>query len=598
MMPEGPEVRTLVDQLQPAVGKRLVNLQFLSGRYTTHGKPRGFDEFRKTMTNYIKEDARNVDIVTSWNCKGKFIWFTLDQGSKWREGGEMTKEEEERKEQEDEDYHRSIWITLGMTGRFVREGMVGENASNENEVTARNNSKLPRWYLEFLDETEAQNQERPPTTRKIYYHDTRNFGTLRFSLSKSELEEKLQSLGPDILTDDFTQQAFLKIVRKQRQELNVCKFLMDQSKISGVGNYLLSESLYRANLDPFCTLGEITDDQARKLFTEIVDTARASYESQGMTIKDGGSYRDLDGNKGKFTFELQCYGRDYCPKGNQVIRETDGPHGRAIWYVKDQLLTHNKRERFGAMAGLGKVNQSNEQEKNLEDMSLTLSEALTDESWREALASFLNSEKFDRLSRFVESERRLHTVYPLSQDVFSALNQCPLDQVKVVIIGQDPYHGPGQGHGFAFSVQKGIDAPPSLRNIFKELQADEGIRSPTHGNLENWTRQGVLLLNTVLTVRRGEANSHSKMGWEDFTDEVVRILNDRREGIVFLLWGSPAAKKGKAVDLSKHTVLTTSHPSPLGATKTNTPFLGSRCFSRCNKVLVDRGQSPIDWNII
>jgi uracil-DNA glycosylase len=543
------------------------------------------------MTNYLKEDVRNVDVVTSWNCKGKFIWFTLDKG-KWNEGmdhvGEgMAKEIEDEDEENEEDFYRSIWVTLGMTGRFVREARMEEHvANNGNEATATGRtSKLPRWYLEFLDENESLNQNgSAPTTKKIYYHDTRNFGTLRFSLSKKELEEKLDSLGPDILTDDFTEQVFLGIVRNQRQELNVCKFLMDQSKISGVGNYLLSEALYRANLDPFCSLGDITDDQARTLYTTIKDTARASYESQGMTMKDGGSYRDLDGNKGKYTFELQCYGREYCPKGNQVIRETDGPHGRAIWYVKDQLLTTNRR-RFGAMASLSQANQSKmsvgpndeQMEKSLqkEDLGLTLSEALTDESWREALASFLNSETFDRLCRFVESERRLHTVYPLSQDVFSALNHCPLDHVKVVIIGQDPYHGPGQGHGLAFSVQKGIDPPPSLRNIFRELQADEGIRSPTHGNLESWARQGVLLINTVLTVRRGEANSHSKMGWEDFSDEVVRILNERREGIVFLLWGAPAAKKGKAIDLSKHTVITTSHPSPLGASKTDSPFLVS-----------------------
>jgi len=600
MMPEGPEVRTLVDQLQPAVGKRLVNLQFLSGRYTTHGKPRGFDEFRKTMTNYLKDDDHGqVDVVTSWNCKGKFIWLTLDQG-RWIGGGGGGAEGGVGIDVDEEDYYRSIWITLGMTGRFFREEKVRDKIPNNgNEVTSSSSSnrdsKQPRWYLEFLDEDETMSQkDERPTTKKIYYYDTRNFGTLRFSLSKRELEEKLDSLGPDILTNTFEEEVFLDIVRKQRQELNICKFLMDQSKISGVGNYLLSEALYRAKLDPFSSLGEITDDQARKLYAEIIDTARASYNSQGMTIKDGGSYSDLDGNKGKYSFELQCYGRDYCPKGNQIIRETDGPHGRAIWYVKDQLLSSNSR-RLGDMATHAddvNLNQSKE------DLDLTLTEALTDESWRDALATFLNSETFDRLSRFVESERKLHTVYPLSQDVFSALNKCPLDNVKVVIIGQDPYHGPGQGHGLAFSVQRGIDPPPSLRNIFKELQADEGIRSPPHGNLENWARQGVLLLNTVFTVRRGEANSHSKMGWEDFSDEVVRVLNDRREGIVFLLWGSPAAKKGRAIDLSRHTVITTSHPSPLGASKTDSPFLGSRCFSRCNEVLVASGQSPIDWNII
>jgi uracil-DNA glycosylase len=157
--------------------------------------------------------------------------------------------------------------------------------------------------------------------------------------------------------------------------------------------------------------------------------------------------------------------------------------------------------------------------------------------------------------------------------VFSALNKCPFEDVKVVIIGQDPYHGHGQGHGLAFSVQEGVNPPPSLKNIFKELESDVGIDHPSHGNLECWATQGILLLNTVLTVRRGEANSHSKMGWEDCSDEIVEALNEKRDGLVFLLWGAPAAKKGKTLDASKHTVIKTSHPSPLGATKTKTPFL-------------------------
>jgi len=220
-----------------------------------------------------------------------------------------------------------------------------------------------------------------------------------------------------------------------------------------------------------------------------------------------------------------------------------------------------------------------------------------DDSWKEVLGEFITSEKFKQLSTFVTSERENNVVYPPPQQVFAALNLCPFDKVKVIIIGQDPYHGPSQGHGLAFSVQKGVKPPPSLRNIFKELNNDLGIPNPKHGNLNHWAEQGVLLLNTVLTVRAGEANSHSRMGWEDFTDEIVTKLNEEKEGLVFLLWGSSAAKKGKEIDLNRHFVIKTSHPSPLGATKTKSPFLGSRCFSKCNDALVSIGVDKIDWNI-
>ena len=449
------------------------------------------------------------------------------------------------------------------------------NAVEEDDGTTH---KQPRWYFEFLDES-TMNPEK--NTKKIFYYDTRNFGTLRFCLSKKELMKKLDSLGPDIL-DDITENQFMEILRKQRQSMNICKFLMNQGKISGVGNYLLSEALYRAMLDPFASLDEISDEQALDLYTEVVDTARASYEAQGMT-KSGGSYRDVEGDEGQYSFSLQCYGREYCPKGNKIIRETDGPHGRTIWYVEDQLFMPRSEREVAKNGEEVKVISKRPKKASVEysfvqreDANLTIPEALQDESWKVELAPFLGSEKFDRLTRFVASERRLHTVFPLTQDVFAAFNMCPFDQVKVVIIGQDPYHGPGQGHGLSFSVQKGVKPPPSLKNIFKELEADEDIDVPIHGNLEQWANQGVLLLNTVSTVRQGEANSHSKMGWEDFSDEVVEALNERKEGLVFLLWGAPAAKKGKAVDKSKHTVITTSHPSPLGATKTSSPFLVSK----------------------
>lgn len=207
--------------------------------------------------------------------------------------------------------------------------------------------------------------------------------------------------------------------------------------------------------------------------------------------------------------------------------------------------------------------------------------------------------------------RKSATVYPHPSDVFSALTLTPMDKVKVVIVGQDPYHGPNQGHGLCFSVRKGVAVPPSLKNIYKELKNDpdvdfprNGGPMPTHGYLERWAKQGVLLLNAVLTVRRGEANSHKKRGWEAVTDEILRVLaKDRKnsgKGLVFLLWGKPASKKIESVlgqNKRSQTIIATSHPSPLGATKTNAPFLGSKCFSRANQALVEMGLEPIDWNV-
>ncbi len=570
MMPEGPEVRTLVDQLQSGVGQRLVNLQFVSGRYTTHGKPKGFEKFRQTMTSYKVDNTTNIDVVQEWNCKGKFIWLSLD-GGKVR-GGEMTGESGS-----DNDFYRSIWITLGMSGRFLRDPF-----EQDDRGTSHNQ---PRWYFEFLDEKEHNPDK---ITRKIYYYDTRNFGTLRFSTSKSELMEKLKSLGPDILYD-CSEASFLELMRKQVQTMNICKLLMNQKKIAGIGNYILSEALYRSNVDPFASLSEISDDQAKLLYAEVVQTAKESYRAQGVTRRDRGSYRDIDGNEGNYSFSLQCYGREYCAKGKKVIRDTDGPHGRTIWYVKDQLFVPRLEQKHVVPRLLPSAqtdqsivldgNPTNEKMVNsssteqIVDEDLSLIEALQEDSWKKELDSFLNSETFTRLSDFVASERRHHDVYPPSQDVFSALNKCPFDDVKVVIIGQDPYHKEGQGNGLAFSVREGVQPPPSLRNIFKELEADVNIVKPRHGNLEYWATQGVLLLNTVLTVRQGKANSHSNIGWEAFTDEIVDLLNDKHDGLVFLLWGAPAAKKGKAIDESRHTVIITSHPSPLGATRTKHPFL-------------------------
>mmetsp|Transcript_12283 Transcript_12283/g.23010 ORF Transcript_12283/g.23010 Transcript_12283/m.23010 type:complete len:384 (-) Transcript_12283:3389-4540(-) len=251
---------------------------------------------------------------------------------------------------------------------------------------------------------------------------------------------------------------------------------------------------------------------------------------------------------------------------------------------------------------------------------------LTEESWKNALQKYFEKPSFASLASFVARERKNHQVYPPPQDTFTALNLVPLDKVKVVVVGQDPYHGSGQGHGLAFSVRKGVPIPPSLKNIYKELldNRDCGLNLiPKHGCLERWARQGVLLLNTVLTVRRGEANSHKNRGWEDFTDEVIRCLftktkkhnnshNNNTEsercnsagGIVFLLWGAPASKKAESI-LKKYSgvghvktvVLCSSHPSPLGAHKTDSPFMGSQCFANANEALRSMGLAEIDWGV-
>uniref|UniRef100_A0A7S2PRN2 Uracil-DNA glycosylase n=1 Tax=Leptocylindrus danicus TaxID=163516 RepID=A0A7S2PRN2_9STRA len=236
--------------------------------------------------------------------------------------------------------------------------------------------------------------------------------------------------------------------------------------------------------------------------------------------------------------------------------------------------------------------------------------------WSTALKKHTSRSSFASLAKFVANERASQTIFPPAHETFSCLNMTPLSSVKVVIIGQDPYHGPGQGHGLAFSVKRGVQIPPSLRNIYKEVingnhratttaAAESSTKSsldykklmPSHGTLTSWAAQGVLLLNTVLTVRRGHANSHKKRGWEEFTDEIVRILNKEMDGLVFLLWGRPAAEKGKCINRTKHVVICTSHPSPLGASKTNAPFLGSSCFVRANDELEKRGKEPIDWSI-
>lgn len=216
-------------------------------------------------------------------------------------------------------------------------------------------------------------------------------------------------------------------------------------------------------------------------------------------------------------------------------------------------------------------------------------------TWKEVLAGEREKLYFKDLISFVETRRAEGViVYPPNAEVFNALHLTPFADVKVVILGQDPYHGPRQAHGLCFSVQKGVPPPPSLVNIFKELHQDLGISPPKHGCLEKWATQGVLLLNAVLTVEAGKPESHAQKGWEQFTDRVIQELNMHRSGIVFLLWGSYAQKKGAMIDTTKHTVLKAPHPSPLSAHR---GFLGCRHFSTANSILMKHGLTPIDWDL-
>ena len=197
-----------------------------------------------------------------------------------------------------------------------------------------------------------------------------------------------------------------------------------------------------------------------------------------------------------------------------------------------------------------------------------------------------------QLQHFVAAERAQFTVFPPAADVFAALHLTTYAATRVVILGQDPYHGPKQAHGLCFSVRPGVAIPPSLANVYKELRTDLDITVPRHGNLEAWARQGVLLLNTTLTVRAGQAASHQGRGWEIFTDQVLRAVNDKQHRVVFLLWGAAARRKKSLIDVSRHVVLESAHPSPLSA---HNGFFGSRPFSRTNAALVEAGLTPIDW---
>ncbi len=215
-----------------------------------------------------------------------------------------------------------------------------------------------------------------------------------------------------------------------------------------------------------------------------------------------------------------------------------------------------------------------------------------EESWKQRLQTEFDQSYFEQLTRFVHQEYATHTVYPPGKQIFAAFDSCPFEQVKVVILGQDPYHEPRQAHGLCFSVNDGIPFPPSLQNIFKEIESDLGIPVPASGNLTRWAQQGVLLLNATLTVRAHQAASHQGKGWETFTDAVIHKLAEEREHLVFILWGSYAQRKGEFIDSRRHLVLKSPHPSPLSAHR---GFFGNHHFSQANRYLASHGITPIQW---
>jgi uracil-DNA glycosylase len=216
-------------------------------------------------------------------------------------------------------------------------------------------------------------------------------------------------------------------------------------------------------------------------------------------------------------------------------------------------------------------------------------------SWRQKLDDQFQADYMQALRQFLLAEKALGKhIFPPGDEIFSALNSTDFDAVKVVILGQDPYHGPGQAHGLCFSVKPGVQVPPSLKNIYKELQADVDFQVPSHGCLQYWAQQGVLLLNAVLTVQAGQAASHQGKGWERFTDAIVGLLNKEREGLIFMLWGSYAQKKGAIVDRDRHLMLQSPHPSPLSASR---GFFGNHHFSRANSYLESKGKRAIDWQL-
>lgn len=227
-------------------------------------------------------------------------------------------------------------------------------------------------------------------------------------------------------------------------------------------------------------------------------------------------------------------------------------------------------------------------------MTNPLNDYLSDPTWRQLLQEEFAKEYMKSLEIKLKEDYEHKTIYPKPNDLFSAFNLIPFDKIKVVIIGQDPYHGPSQAHGLCFSVQPGIKIPPSLANIFKELESDLGIKKPSQGNLNSWAENGVLLLNSLLSVEEGKPMSHKNYGWNQFTDRVIEIINEKKENVVFLLWGSPAHAKALNVDPIKHHILKSVHPSPLSSYR---GFFGCRHFSLCNEYLKSKGIKPINWTL-
>eukprot|EP01130_Rhizamoeba_saxonica_P005765 TRINITY_DN2285_c1_g1_i1.p1 TRINITY_DN2285_c1_g1~~TRINITY_DN2285_c1_g1_i1.p1 ORF type:complete len:295 (-),score=71.39 TRINITY_DN2285_c1_g1_i1:1437-2321(-) len=255
-----------------------------------------------------------------------------------------------------------------------------------------------------------------------------------------------------------------------------------------------------------------------------------------------------------------------------------------------------KRKRKGDDSSHPKKRKIEDSDQLNDSFKSILVSHMKDEGWLNEIADEFDKPYFQGIANEIESEKKLHSVYPPIELIFSAYNYCSFENVKVVIIGQDPYHGPGQAMGLSFSVHDGVKVPPSLRNIYKELNLEyDDFTVPSHGNLESWAHQGVFMLNASLTVRHKKANSHSKIGWGTFTDTTIKKISEDKNNVVFLLWGRFAQSKKKFIDTSKHLVLETTHPSPFSANK---GFIGSGCFTEANDYLKENDLEPIDWNSV